>query len=130
MADPSIIKEWLGKADDDFLFAEANLREGSEFHAQLCFHFQQAAEKYLKAYIIGKGLPFDRVHDLVHLLKTCATHAPGFSELKEECIFLNTAYIETRYPVHWPTEYTRETAVEAHDAAEKIARMVREGLGM
>lgn len=130
MADPSIVKEWLGKADDDFLFAEANLREESGFYAQICFHFQQAAEKYLKSYIIGKGLPFDRVHDLVHLLKTCSAHTPAFSELKEDCIFLNTAYIETRYPVHWPTEYTRETAVEAHDAAEKIARMVREGLGL
>lgn len=128
MADPSVVNEWLGKADDDFLFAAANLREGSEFYAQLCFHFQQAAEKYLKAYIIGRGLPFDRVHDLVHLLKTCSAHTPKFSELKEECIFLNTAYIETRYPVHWPTEYTRETAMEAHDAAEKIARMVREEL--
>jgi len=26
MADPSIVIEGLGKADDDFLFAEANLR--------------------------------------------------------------------------------------------------------
>lgn len=130
MADPSIAKEWLEKADEDFLFAEANLRDGSEFYAQLCFHFQQAAEKYLKAYIIGKGLPFDRVHDLVHLLKTCSAHAPEFSELKEECILLNTAYIETRYPVHWPTDYTRETTEQARVATGKIARIVREGLGM
>lgn len=43
---------------------------------------------------------------------------------------MNTAYIKTRYPVHWPTEYTKETAVEAPAAAEKIARMVREGLGL
>ena len=81
MADPAIAREWLAKADEDFLFAEANLRDGSEFYAQLCFHFQQAAEKYLKAYIIGKGLPFDRVHDLVHLLKTCSAHKPEFNEL-------------------------------------------------
>lgn len=130
MADPSIAREWLEKADEDFRFAEANLRDGSGFYAQLCFHFQQAAEKYLKAYIIGKGLPFDRVHDLVHLLKTCSAHSPEFSELKEECILLNTAYIETRYPVHWPTDYTRETTEQAQLAAGKIARMVREGLGM
>jgi HEPN domain-containing protein len=130
MADPAIAKEWLEKADEDFLFAEANLRDGSEFYAQLCFHFQQAAEKYLKAYIIGKGLPFDRVHDLVHLLKTCSAHKQEFSELKEECILLNTAYIETRYPVHWPTDYTRETMEQAQLAAGRIARMVREGLGM
>ena len=37
------------KADDDFNFATANLREGSEFFSQICFHFQQTAEKYLKA---------------------------------------------------------------------------------
>jgi HEPN domain-containing protein len=130
MADPAVVKEWLDKAEEDFLFAETNLLDGSGFYAQLCFHFQQAAEKYLKAYIIGTGLPFDRVHDLVHLLKTCTTNAPALSELKEECIFLNTAYIETRYPVHWPTDYSRDTAEEAHRAAGKIARMVREGLGM
>jgi HEPN domain-containing protein len=130
MADPAIVREWLEKADEDFNFADANLREGSGFYAQLCFHFQQAGEKFLKAYIIGKGLPFDRVHDLVHLLKTCSVHAPEFSELKEECIFLNTAYIETRYPVHWPTDYSRETAEQARLAAGKIARLVRDELGM
>lgn len=130
MADPSIVREWLEKADEDFRFADANLQEGSEFYAQLCFHFQQAAEKYLKAYIIGMDLHFDRVHDLVHLLKTCSAHAPEFNELKEEGIFLNTAYIETRYPVHWPTDYTRKTAEQARLAAGKISQMVREGLGM
>lgn len=129
MADPVVAREWLAKADEDFLFAEANLREGSEFYAQLCFHFQQAAEKYLKAYIIKHNLPFDRVHDLVLLLKTCSSHNPEFAELKEECILLNTAYIETRYPVHWPTAYTRETADEAHRAAGSIARKVREEMG-
>jgi HEPN domain-containing protein len=129
MADPVVAREWLAKADEDFLFAEANLREGSEFYAQLCFHFQQAAEKYLKAYIIRHNLPFDRVHDLVLLLKTCSSHNPEFAELKEECILLNTAYIETRYPVHWPTAYTRQTADEAHRAAGNIARKVREGMG-
>ena len=129
MADPAIAKEWLEKADEDFRFAEANLREGSGFYAQLCFHFQQAAEKYLKAYIIGKGLPFNKVHDLVHLLKTCSACSPEFNSLKEDCIFLNTAYIETRYPVHWPTDYTKETAEQARLAADRITRKVREALG-
>ena len=129
MADPAVVQEWLAKANEDFRFAEANLREGNEFFAQLCFHFQQAAEKYLKAYIISHNLPFERVHDLVHLLKICSVHTPEFAELKEEGILLNTAYIEARYPVHWPTAYTRETAEEAYRAAGKIAGKVRSGLG-
>jgi len=128
MADPTIVKEWLEKADEDFRFAEANLREGSEFYAQICFHFQQAAEKYLKAFIIGKGLAFEKVHDLVHLLKTCSSFEPTFGELKEDGILLNAAYIETRYPVHWPTNYSKKTAQEAHTAAINIARMVHNHL--
>jgi len=63
MADPLIVDEWLKKADEDLLFAESNLEGGSEFYSQICFHFQQAAEKYLKAYIIAAGLAFERVHD-------------------------------------------------------------------
>jgi HEPN domain-containing protein len=130
MADPLIVREWLDKADEDFRFAETNLKGGSGFYAQICFHFQQAAEKYLKAYIICKGLAFDKVHDLVHLLRTCSDDEPAFNELKEECILLNTAYIETRYPVHWPTDYTKETAQQAHTAAVNIALMVRNQLGL
>jgi len=130
MADVVIVKEWLDKAEDDFRFAEANLLEGNEFFAQICFHFQQAAEKYLKAYIINKGLKFAKVHDLVHLLRTCAAHEISFSELKEECIILNTAYIETRYPVHWPTDYSRCTAEQAHTATEKIREIVHNHLNL
>src|SRR3990172_8668717 len=117
MADPAIVKEWLEKADEDFRFAETNLRSGCEFYAQICFHFQQAAEKYLKAFIIGRDLTFEKVHDLVHLLKTCAAFEPAFDALKEDCITLNTAYIEARYPVHWPTSYTKQTADQSHIAA-------------
>lgn len=130
MADPLIVKEWLKMADDDFHFAEANLKAGSEFYAQMCFHFQQAAEKYLKAYIIGKGLAFEKVHDLVHLLETCSAYESSFTTLKEDCIFLNPAYIETRYPVHWPTNYAKETAEQSHTAAVNIARMVHNHLGL
>ena len=130
MADPLIVEEWLKQADNDFRFAETNLQGGSEFYAQICFHFQQAAEKYLKAYIIGKGLAFQKVHDLVHLLKTCSALDPVFDSLKEDCIFLNTAYIETRYPVHWPTDYTKETAEQARTAGVNVGRMVRNQLGM
>ncbi len=128
MADPSVVNEWLAKADADFRFAEVSLQEGSEFFAQICFHFQQAAEKFLKAYIIAMDLPFGKVHDLVNLLRTCSTRDPSFSTLQEECILLNTAYIETRYPVHWPTNYNREAAELALAAAAKIAQKVSSSL--
>jgi HEPN domain-containing protein len=129
MVDPQIINEWLNKADEDFNFAAANLREGSQFFAQICFHFQQATEKYLKAYIICNGLNFSKVHDLVHLLKTCSEHELKLARLKEDCILLNAAYIDTRYPVHWPTDYTRETAVKLYASASNVSGLIRELIG-
>ncbi len=48
MADPSVINEWLKKADEDFGFA-VSIIEDSTFYAQICFYFHKAAEKYLKS---------------------------------------------------------------------------------
>ncbi len=50
MADPQIISEWLKKADEDMEFA-ISVIEDSTFYAQICFHFHQAAEKYLKTLV-------------------------------------------------------------------------------
>jgi HEPN domain-containing protein len=52
MVEAAIIREWIAKADEDFDFALVNLEEGKPFAAQICFHFHQSAEKYLKAYIV------------------------------------------------------------------------------
>ena len=130
MVDQSIVREWLDKANEDLLFAEASLRDRSGFYAQICFHFQQAAEKYFKSFIISRGLPFNKIYDLVNLLKICAEHDQTLTVLKEECIFLNSAYIETRYPVHWPTDYSRETAEQSLAAAQTIAFEIQKRLNV
>ena len=52
MVDSQIVREWLSRADEDFKFASVNLEEEKPFYAQICFHFHQASEKYLKAYIV------------------------------------------------------------------------------
>ncbi len=64
MADHQIIVEWMKKADEDFEFA-ASIIDDSSFYAQICFHFHQAAEKYLKSFIIAHGLEFRKIHDLI-----------------------------------------------------------------
>lgn len=65
-----IVKEWFKKADEDFGFASTSI-ENTDFFAQICFHFQQAAEKYLKAFIIANKLDFRPVHNLLELLEIC-----------------------------------------------------------
>jgi HEPN domain-containing protein len=123
MVDKKLIKEWLEKADEDFGFASSVLEESSYF-AQICFHFQQAAEKYLKAYIVANELEFRKSHELIELLGICKAHNQTFDSINEECNFLNRFYIDTRYPVHWPTNYCKDDALKAQGAAKKIADKV------
>lgn len=46
----------------------------------------------------------------------------------EECELLNAAYIDTRYPVHWPTDYSKEKAHKMLDAADLVAQKIKEVL--
>ena len=128
MADPKIVREWLHKADEDLNFARINLEEGNNFYAQICFHFHQAAEKYLKSFIVAYVLEFEKTHNLMNLLTACSSIDTSLLSLMEECERLNTAYIDTRYPVHWPTDYTKEKASKLRSDAEKIAHAIKTAL--
>lgn len=128
MADHQVTNEWLKKADEDFDFA-ASVIEESPFYAQICFHFHQAAEKYLKSYLIAADLKFKRIHDLPVLLKSCLLKEPELRSVVKDCKLLNRFYIDTRYPVHWPTAYTRQDAFEAKKAAERIGDAIKGALG-
>ena len=121
--------EWLKKADEDFNFASLNLDDPSNpFYAQICYHFQQASEKYLKAYIVAYKLKFMKIHDLLELLRICTEREASFSSLSQECEFLTDYYIDTRYPVCWPTKVNRKEAKEAKSFAEKIGDFVKNSL--
>lgn len=69
---PEIAKEWIEKAEEDYGFACANL-DGTDYFAQICFHFQQAAEKYFKAFIISLNCS-KFVNSMVQTLKKLNLH--------------------------------------------------------
>ncbi len=119
MKDSKIFQEWLEKAEEDYGFAVESIQD-TNYYAQVCFHFHQAAEKYLKTFIVAHDLEFRAVHNLIELLKICETKVSGASTIEEACYYLNPFYIDTRYPVHWPTHYDKETADRAMDAARTI----------
>jgi len=130
MVDRSIVEEWLAKAREDFEFARINLEEGKPFFAQICFHFHQAAEKYLKAYIVAHELEFRKVHELTLLLKICVGKDSSFEQIKSDCEFLNTYYVDTRYPVHWPSNFSEHEARKAFQASLRIKSLVTNKLEM
>jgi len=124
MTRQKIIEEWIDKAEEDFGFASTSL-EYNDYFAQICFHFQQSAEKYLKAFIIANGLEFRPIHNLMELFEICREKETRIEEIEEDCRYLNPFYIDTRYPVHWPTNYNKEIALKAKESAEKIRDWVK-----
>ncbi len=126
MAPKELALEWINKAEEDFGFAVSNLAEPEmTYYAQICFHFQQAAEKYLKAFIVVHELEFKKIHDLPELLRICINKDPQLTKLSEESEFLTDYYIETRYPVHWPASITRDDAEKAKQAVSKIRESIK-----
>lgn len=120
MAEKEYINKWIQKAGEDYNYALSSLNEELEYFPQICWHFQQAAEKYLKSYIVANDLEFRKIHDLVALLKTCEEKSSDFKDLFDDCKFLQKFYIETRYPVVWESTWAREDALLAQEHAEKI----------
>ncbi|MBM4402759.1 MAG: HEPN domain-containing protein [Candidatus Cloacimonetes bacterium] len=130
MPHPLVIKRWLYKADQDFGFASTSLENGYEYYDQPCFFFQQAAEKYLKAYTLHHNLRFEKTHDLLKLLEICKENDIDFEELKGAASELNTLYIEPRYADAGFKLYTKEETLSAQVAARKIQQFVRKKLGV
>ena len=58
----------LVKADEDRLCIRNEMHAVQKPWSVICFHCQQAAEKYLKAFLVQRGLKPERTHDLAHLV--------------------------------------------------------------
>jgi HEPN domain-containing protein len=63
------INEWLSLGDDDLRVAEHSLLLYPILREMICYHCEQAAEKYLKAYLLSYDIEPPRTHDLQTLCK-------------------------------------------------------------
>jgi len=114
---------WRQKADDDFSAATI-LSEHSGPAATICFLCQQAAEKYLKGYLLLRGRPLKRIHQLDALLEDCTTLDESFQCLVEDAVLLKEYYITSRYPADLVREVSKEEGAAAITAASRIRGFV------
>jgi len=108
-------------ADSDLACAEfASIKMWPVPYGIICFHCQQAAEKYLKRFLVMNDISPPKTHDLQELLKLCAAIKPQFSTIYEECSILSGYAVQTRYP--------NEISLEKHDMDKALlyAKSVRE----
>ena len=115
-----LVRGWLRKAQSDRVALEASLSAGALDVA--CFHAQQVAEKYLKAFLTQAGITFPFTHNLAKLVELCAGADGSFGSLLPVVEPLTPYAAELRYDQEfWPS---LEVATAARSSAAAVQEFV------
>jgi HEPN domain-containing protein len=123
MGKTEILQQWLDKGKDDLRAAEYL----STMHYPtpdeiICYHCQQSAEKYLKAFIFSLDIEPDKTHNLKDLLNICQKYNTEFSTFISKAFTLTRYAILPRYPNE--LEITNEDMKTALSYAKSIQEFV------
>jgi HEPN domain-containing protein len=120
------VNTWIAFAEEDLCMAKYTITMENDIPYRLiAFHAQQCAEKYLKAYLVFKGVDFPYTHDIFCLLELCSEHG-NWAQTIEEAKRLTLYAITTRYPGE--DKVTRDEALNAINLASRVRRVVRSAL--
>ncbi len=120
-----LVKEWLHKAKNDLGIAKLAIDNDAEYTDAICFHCQQAVEKYLKAYLIDQDIKFKKTHSISYLLDLMNDIENISVDLYEKAELLESYAVEIRYPDNW-YEPTMDEAVEAYSIALEFKKYIME----
>lgn len=119
-----LVRQWMEKAEEDLRNADHTLTLTEDCPlGTVCFHAQQCAEKYLKALLTLRSVPFPKTHDLLDLLHLLSTEV-DFDLDRGEMATINRYSVEVRYPGEWDP-ITRADAEEAVSIARKVRDAIR-----
>ena len=118
------IRNLLFRANEDINVIHTLIASGTEYYTStICFHAQQATEKFLKAFLAYHDVDFPRTHDVDYLLQECRKiNRDAFNiDLKS----LSDFGVTIRYPDDFYIPNEKE-ALEYRDIAIKIKAVVQE----
>lgn len=118
-----LIRNWIDKAKKDLLTAEHESTFEDGVIENICFHSQQAVEKFIKAYLIYLDIPFTKTHEIGELITKCEEKDPQIKEFKDEADLLTDYAVEVRYPDGW-FEPSLDDSQQAIELAKKIKNYV------
>lgn len=118
-----LIIKWVNIADRDLMAAELGLKMFPVLSEIVCFHCQQAAEKYLKAYLVKHQVEFQKTHNIMSLINLCSTVDSVFKDKLLYADLLTDYAVEIRYPDEW-YEPTIEEAKDAYRVACEVKQFV------
>jgi HEPN domain-containing protein len=105
------VRRWLTKARHDWSAAKKIFTPDCQETDVAAFHCQQAVEKMLKAYLVSRGVEFEKIHDLRRLLDYCVGVDQTFDSLRDAVEPLTLYAVAFRYP--GPVEPSREEVAAA-----------------
>jgi len=119
--------EWVEKAEGDYATAgrEWRARRQPNYDAA-CFHAQQTAEKYLKAFLQEHGVAFPKIHSLIELLELCLPLDASFELQRDHLVRLDRYAVRYRYPGEsadkvancLPNEWTKNLCAKRGDSSQ------------
>lgn len=92
----------------------------------ICYHAQQCAEKYLKAFLVYNLIDFPYTHSIDVLIKLCKEKT-DFSETLRDASELTNYAIAMRYPGDY-SKLKKEDAIKAVESAENVKSIISEEL--
>ncbi len=90
------IRQWLLKANEDLLVVEKLTEFEIIATSSVCFHCQQAVEKFLKAFLIANGVEIKKTHNIEYLLSECSDIDKDFADIDPK--ELSDFGVDLRYP--------------------------------
>ncbi len=121
--DSDWVREWLKKADLDLQAARRLMPQPPRMPDIVCFHAQQAVEKFLKAFLVYHEVEFEKVHAIRYLLDLCVEIDSDFGCLRDQAEPLSRHAVLGRYPMSSP-EVSEVQAAETVQVAEEVREFV------
>lgn len=121
-------QEWRRLAEMDFLSAEYLLDMHPIPLEIICYHCQQAAEKYLKGYLVLNGKNPPKTHDLDELCKSRTEILTIFTDISDHCSDLTAYGVQPRYPmdIKLDDQDTKQALYSAKTIRDLIINLVPE----
>lgn len=122
----TLATRWFQKAENDLLSVHNNLNAERYATDTVCFHCQQAAEKYLKGFLAWHQIPFAKTHDLAALLQQLKDLVGDeATQLRSSILLLDDYSVSIRYPQEYESEPDEEEVREAVQAAMAVRAWVQ-----
>lgn len=122
------LRNWIFRAKEDIAVIDNLYKTDPHIYAStICFHAQQAVEKFLKAFLVYHNIDFPRTHDVDFLLLECKKI--DSIDFNVDLGSLSDFGVNIRYPDDFYVPDKEET-VKYRDIAHAIQEIVEKKINL